>query len=502
MKAEALLCQRSLLTFVKEAWHVLEPSNPFTEGWHFDAIAEHLQAVSRGQIRRLIINMPPRHGKSLLVSVFWPCWEWTFAPHVRWLYTTYAKDLTLRDSVKCRWLLESPWYKEHFGDVFNLLADQNVKSRYETDKRGYRLATSTDGQITGEGGDRLVLDDPHNVREAESEVERQNVKDFVDRSWSSRANNPKTVTKVVVMQRVHQEDITAHLLAKEAGWTHLVLPTEYQGKPVTWFNGKGDPRTKEGELLWPARFGPAEVREAARDMGEYGFNAQHLQDPRSREGGMFNMEMLKKRARVCVFPDSGMLNIVRGWDLAATEKKHSKRTAGVKISQDEHGRFFVHHVVLGKWAPDKRNTIMTDTSKSDDTSHVWAEQHLRIKILFEHEGGSSGVDQALAVTKMLAGHRVEGVLVSGDKAVRADAFAAQCNVGNVYIIDDGTWNVQEYLTELERFSPTATYKDQVDASSLAFNWVVDKKPVRPLPAARPPATWTDNLPAANWTEKL
>lgn len=149
-------CERSLLEFVRQAWHVVEPGTDFVEGWHIEAICLHLEAVSRGEIRDLLINMPPRHMKSLLVAVFWPCWEWTRRPETRFLFSSYAQKLSTRDSLKCRRILESPWYQERWGERFALTSDQNEKMRFENNRTGYRIATSVGGTTTGEGGDVLV----------------------------------------------------------------------------------------------------------------------------------------------------------------------------------------------------------------------------------------------------------------------------------------------------------------------------------------------------------
>src|SRR5580692_6538037 len=167
------LATRRLGEFVRQAWHVIEPSTPFVPGWHIDAIVEHLEAVTRGEIRNLLINVPPRHMKSLLVSVFWPAWEWIEHPERRWLYSSYAASLSIRDSVNCRRLIESPWYHARWGHVFRLTSDQNTKGRFDNNRSGYRLSTSVGGTVTGEGGDRIVCDDPHKVDEVHSDTVRK-----------------------------------------------------------------------------------------------------------------------------------------------------------------------------------------------------------------------------------------------------------------------------------------------------------------------------------------
>ena len=225
---ESEMARRSLREFVRQAWHVVEPATPYIPGWHLDAICDHLEAVSRREIRNLLINMPPRHMKSLAVSVFWPCWEWATWPERKWLFSSYAASLSIRDSLKCRRLIESPWYQANWGDRFQLTGDQNAKQRFENNKSGYRLATSVGGTATGEGGDRIVVDDPHNVNEAESDLVRRGVIDWWDQVMSTRLNDPKTGAKVIVMQRVHEADLAGHVLA-QGGYEHLCLPAEYEG---------------------------------------------------------------------------------------------------------------------------------------------------------------------------------------------------------------------------------------------------------------------------------
>jgi len=165
---QAEKASRNLYEFVRQAWHVLEPNTAFVDGMHMRAICEHLQAVTAGRIRDLIINVPPGHAKSLLTSVFWPAWVWTRHPETRWLFASYAASLSVRDSLRCRRLIESEWYQRRWGNRFQLCGDQNQKHRFENDRTGYRLATSVGGAATGERADIVVVDDPHSVDQAES----------------------------------------------------------------------------------------------------------------------------------------------------------------------------------------------------------------------------------------------------------------------------------------------------------------------------------------------
>ena len=248
--------RRSLKEFTKNSWSTIEAGREFHDNWHIDALSEHLQAVVEGDIKRLIINVPPRHMKSISVAVALPAWTWTIQPDKRFLFASYAGSLSIRDSVKCRRLIDSQWYKNHFGGGFSLTSDQNQKQRFENDKTGYRIATSVDGALTGEGGDIIVIDDPHNVREAESSVVREGVLEWWDQAMQTRLNDPKTGAFIIIMQRVHEKDLTGHILANDMGWDHLCLPARYEPNhptPSQSSLGFVDPRTTEGELLWPNR---------------------------------------------------------------------------------------------------------------------------------------------------------------------------------------------------------------------------------------------------------
>ena len=142
----------SLYEFVKQSWHVLEPGVTFVPSWHIEAICEHLEAVTAGEILRLLVNIPPRHSKSTIISVAWPCWELITAPHQRYLCASYSSSLSIRDNLAARRLIQSPWYQERWGHLFQLAGDQNAKQRFETTKNGYRIATSVGGTATGDGG--------------------------------------------------------------------------------------------------------------------------------------------------------------------------------------------------------------------------------------------------------------------------------------------------------------------------------------------------------------
>src|SRR5712692_6504314 len=219
LKAEK--ARRRLHEFVVQAWHVLEPDTPFIDGIHVQAICEHLQAITEGRLRNLIINVPPGHAKSLLTAVFWPAWAWIDHPESRWLFSSYREPLATRDSVKCRRLIESPWYLERWGDRYQLAGDQNQKNRFENSATGYRVVVPMSSG-TGERGDYVVVDDPHSVDQAQSDAERTSAVDWWNGSMSTRLNDFATGHKIVIQQRLHESDLTGDLLAR-GGYQLLCL---------------------------------------------------------------------------------------------------------------------------------------------------------------------------------------------------------------------------------------------------------------------------------------
>lgn len=281
--------------FVKEAWGVVEPKKEFVDGWHIKAKCEHLESTVRhsmgepGEISQLILNEPPRHMKSSVISVMFVAWVWIKHPEKQFLYASYSERLSIRDSVSCRRLIESPWYRKNWGSRFNLVKDQNQKVLFRNDKGGYRLASSVQGTNTGEGGDFIIYDDPNNVKDVTSDVMREGVNDWHDQVMITRLNTPKTGVRIVVQQRCHVDDMTGHLL-KQGGWDHLKLPAEFEGEYITTKIGWTDPRTHVGQLLWEEQFGHSDIEALKSTMGAAGAAGQLQQRPSPASGAIFKRE--------------------------------------------------------------------------------------------------------------------------------------------------------------------------------------------------------------------
>ena len=281
---EAEKARRHLLEFVVQAWPVLEPATPFVNGIHVEAICEHLQAVTKGRIRNLIINVPPGHAKSLLAAVFWPAWVWIDSPQTRWLFASYAANLSVRDSLRCRRLIESEWYQQNWGDRYQLTSDQNQKHRFENDHTGYRIATSVGGSATGERADVVVVDDPHSVDQAESEAERRTAVEWFNGTMSTRLNDFATGHKIVIQQRLHEADLTGDLVGK-GDFDLLCLPAEFEPeRRCSTSIGWTDPRVEAGELLWPEKVTAAHLDGLKVSLGTYRYAGQYQQRPAPAEG--------------------------------------------------------------------------------------------------------------------------------------------------------------------------------------------------------------------------
>jgi predicted phage terminase large subunit-like protein len=302
--ANRFKAESSLHEFARQAWPHIEGEEEFVDGWHIGAICEHLEALTLRQIRNLMIHIPPRTCKSSLVAVLWPAWVWINKPGEQFLYASYAASLSHRDSLKCRRLIKSDWYQDRWGERYALVGDQDTKSRFENDKKGYRLATSVAGSATGEGGSAIIVDDGNNAKDGESDTKREGTNDWWSQVWSTRLNNKKTGIRVVVQQRLHEMDLSGYILNNDVDnkWTRLILPMEFEEKrrsktiilPST--NGKSwqDPRKKEGDLLWPERIGPQELKELKTDLkSAYNIAGQFQQRPAPETGGIIQKSWFK-----------------------------------------------------------------------------------------------------------------------------------------------------------------------------------------------------------------
>lgn len=462
---DALDSEQSLLGFIKVAWRHLEPETPFVYGWSVEAICEHLEAVSKGQIRRLLINVPPGCMKSLTTEVFWPAWEWgpRKQAHLRFISASYEKGLATRDLVRCRDLLTSEWYQSLWP--FEFKGDQNLKTYYENQHQGWRLAASVGGALTGYRGDRIIIDDPHDVRSAESDIKREDAIRWFTETLPTRLNNQKESSMVVVMQRLHERDVSG-LIQKELGdtWEQLILPMEFEPSRRCRIRATGwtDPRKEDGELLWPERFDAESVEELKQTFraqgGSYAEAAQLQQRPAPRGGGLFKREHFLP---VDAAPTVG--RVVRGWDLAASTGRNAAYTVGVKLMLS-FGKLYILDVVRKRGTPGEIEDLIRTCAQQDGK---------QVAISIPQDPGQAGKAQKSRLAAVLHGYPVFFSPETGTKDDRAIPVAAQAEAGNLHILR-GAWN-DAFLAEAQLF-PTSEYKDQIDALSRAYAHLLTRNP--------------------------
>jgi predicted phage terminase large subunit-like protein len=290
MEREIQQGEGGLLHFVRYFWHVLEPNRQFVDGWVLEAMCEHLEAVSRGEITRLLINVPPGSMKSLLTNVFWPAWEWSAfdRPGTRYISFSYSSLLTERDNQRFMDLIESKDFQALWGHKFKLRSKGVTK--VSNDCHGWKFASSVRGTGTGERADRVLCDDPHNIKEGESQTIREETVRWFREAMANRLNHMTKSAIVVIMQRVHTDDVSGSIIDRELPYDHLMIPLLYEeGRHCVTSIGWEDPRYVDGENYWPERMPPAAVEEA-KAMGDFAFAAQYQQRPVPRGGGIFREE--------------------------------------------------------------------------------------------------------------------------------------------------------------------------------------------------------------------
>lgn len=471
-------CRESFYEFVKRCWHVVEPVKQFTEGWAVKAICDHLQAVTEGKIKRLIVNVPPGCTKSLTTSVLWAAWEWgpRGLDSNRFINASYEKGLATRDLVRSRDLITSTWFQERWP--LELKADMAQKTYYENKSTGFRLATSVGGALTGYRGDRVVVDDPHDVRRAESDVLREEALRWWTEVVPSRLNDATESAIVLIMQRLHTSDLSGHSLRhiEDEGWAHLCLPMRFESdrRCVVPETGFVDPRTIDGEMLWPERFPEVAVDRMEATLssrgGSYAVAGQLQQRPVSREGGLFKLSNVQLTSIPA--PDKVACR-VRGWDLAATAKKGADYTVGVKMAVCHDGMIVIEDICRLRGTPHEVESAIKRCALMDGLDTV---------ISLPQDPGQAGKAQRSALATLLQGFNVRFSPESGDKTTRAIPFAAQFEAGNVYL-REAPWN-DAFITELSQF-PLGDHDDQVDGCSRSYSYVVSQTTSGPMISSTP-----------------
>lgn len=445
-----------LIEFVEVFWPVLEPSRPFVRNWHIDAICEHLEAITYGDIHKLVINVPPGSSKSMLTSVFWPAWEWAeVQASLRYLFTSYAEALALRDSVKCRRLIRSRAFQDRYGGRFTIIPGQDTKKRFDNSETGFRLASSVGGLGTGERGDRICCDDPHKVSEAESDTVREAAVEWWALEMSTR-NNDSNSAWLVIMQRVHDNDVAGHSL-KNLGYESLVIPMEYEGHvQISTILEWDDPRSQVGELMFPARFDRKWCDDILVTLRPYGYASQMQQRPVPKEGGIIEEKWFKHVTSLP--PADEVLSVIISADTANKDNNLNAYNA------------------FGVFILTQTKIILAEVSRK----HMKQPELLRTcknlaakwqpsVILIEDKGSGTGLADYMEEETRWP---IERMMPKFPKPVRLTIESAAISTGRVYLFEGQDWE-HDFLKEV-CVAPFGTYWDQCDMLSQALKYIRTK----------------------------
>lgn len=443
------------------------------EHFAFDAICEHLEAVSRGQIKKLIINVPPGMAKSTLVAVLWPCWEWTWRPTVQWLFATYAKALTFRDAGRRHDLMAENWYRERFGEAFGLVKEgaENLTNT----RHGHMFSTSTGGQTTGWRGDRLVLDDPQDPKGAESDLKRSSTEEWLMRTWPTRINAGSTCpAEVVIQQRLHERDATG-LYLKQGGWEHLKIPLEYAGKKYSTSIGYQDPRGHEGQGISENLYPADHVKDLKKRLGPYGVAGQLQQEPSPAEGGIIKRAWIERS-----FQRDGDYIEIPGYKFRPKDHFIFVTLDPAVTEEDIENQLDPDYTSAGVWCCIQTTggpaLCLLDTVHKrlegpdivpmlQEICGTWHPALVAIEtVAFQKSIFQQAKRKRIPVREMSTKEDAF-IRIDGDKVARAYGATPLMADGRFFVPPYAPW-LPEYLQELTSF-PNAAHDDQVDMTTYA-----------------------------------
>jgi predicted phage terminase large subunit-like protein len=495
---ERARCERSYYEFFKSAWRVLEPNTPFDDNWHIkylcDLMQKEVERIAAHKIKYrgdIIINIPPRAGKSYICTVMLTPWIWTKHPHFKVINSSYSMELSTKLCLDSRRLIDSAWYQALWSGVYQLTSDQNTKSWYENNRGGMRKSTSTGAAITGTGCDILIVDDPQNQELSDSEVERETVKRYFGKTLYSRLNNQRVGLRIVIQQRLHEDDLTGHLLANNRKqYRFICIPAMLDDNVsppelVTQY--------KDG-LFFPARFS-RDVLENAKlstNLGAFGFSAQMQQKPSPETGGLFKKYWWKfwKPAKSAKLPDvmyknddgeqvmaevvdlpEGFEQVIDSWDTALDGLTTSDDVAGGKWGKNGAQKYLLNQKCGKMNFPETKKAIIELRDSNRATSAVLIERSAN--------GPAIKSDLELEIPGIIT--IPTGKLSKEDRVKISDTapYTAQVEAGNVFLPHPSLFPWVEGFVEEHANFPKSKQDGQVDQSAQAINYLTTRKNVWP-----------------------
>ena len=455
---EKKLCEMSFYEFFKAAWIVVEPAVPLSTNWHHKYICDTLQEECERIIRQepktkdIIINVPFRSTKSLIVTVMFPVWAWIKSPKLRFITSSYSATLSIELATKSRDIIFSDWFKKRWGDVFHIKKDQNLKERYENNHIGMRRATSVGGTVTGQGGDFLIVDDPLSPQMANSATERDNANEWYRTTFYSRLNQADIGVRIIIMQRVHEDDLSGFLLDRETrlNYKHICIPatnTDGNIKPKSlekFYN-------KDTGLFWEDRFSQKVLDDYKNALGTYGYAGQLQQTPTPLDSGMIHRDWFRiDRFR----KDEAIVNFII--DPAYTANQKNDPSALLAYTYTENKWQIVDCVNVRKEFPELVKFIPEWVQQTGYTN--------KSRIYVEPKASGKSIVQTLVRETGL--NVKEDKPPTKDKVARVSDISASLESGRVSLLN-GKWN-EEFLDQLTKF-PAAKHDDMVDCLVMAVN---------------------------------
>ena len=455
---EKKLSEMSFYEFFKAAWHIVEPAVPLSTNWHHKYICDTLQEeceriiAQKPKTKDIIINVPFRSTKSLIVTVMFPVWAWIKSPKLRFITSSYSAALSIELATKSRDIIFSDWFKRRWGDVFHIKKDQNLKERYENNHVGMRRATSVGGTVTGQGGDFLIVDDPLSPQMANSATERENANEWYRTTFYSRLNQADIGVRIIIMQRVHEEDLSGFLLDKETrfNYKHICIPATNE-------DGNIKPKElekfydKESGLFWTDRFSKEVLNDYKSALGTYGYAGQLQQTPTPLDSGMIHKDWFKIDR---YSKDDATVNFVI--DPAYTANQKNDPSALLAYTYKENKWQIVDCINVHKEFPELVKFIPQWVKKNGYTT--------KSRIYVEPKASGKSIVQTLIRETGL--NVKEDKPPTKDKVARVSDISASLESGRVSLLN-GDWN-REFLDQLTRF-PAAKHDDMVDCLVMAVN---------------------------------
>jgi predicted phage terminase large subunit-like protein len=433
--------------FVEYVFGLLRPGTPFKPNWHIDAMAHKVSQVAIGDVKRLIITVPPRHLKSIIASVALPAWYLGHNPSERVVCVSYSAELAKTHANDFRRVVTDPLYQAVFP---KMRLSRETDSEIHTTLRGRRYATSIGGTLTGRGGNLIIIDDPLKPSDAISDVSRPRVIEWYSNTLSTRADDKQTARTVVVMQRIHVDDLVGHLLETEAGFEVLNLPVVAQST-TTYDLGGGRTHIREtGDLLHPAHEPVEELRRLKKSMGSMVYSAQYQQAPEPAGGKIIRRKMLRYYSAVEQRPTD---RLILSWDIALSEKEAADYSACV-VLLNRGDLYYVLEVIRGKFPFNKL---------IDKILEVKGRYGKASSLVIEDGGISYGLIQALREKHV----NVVDYKPKGDKAERLISQIDLFEGGSLLLPKDAPW-LEAFVAELLSFP--GRHDDQVDALAQGLAW--------------------------------